>query len=352
MQWSSSVAPAAKFQERAAVVKQWLDQAIRPSDSTALPPTITHQQPEDAIATQPALHIITQPAPPQSRGTRTPPSQPRYAPNPFLHTPAHDAPNPPPNIPTTQPIEGAFHPAQEEPPVTAVYPIAARVYYDVDSDTGSESDLVICEIQAPEALTLADVIDETSNDSDDEGDDEHVKADWACPNDLQCDPLLWAGVKQANWALHVNGSFSSERQLKSHVRITFLKEVLARIDKETAWLSADCVNGCSALLQHTFGGGECALISTFAMQTLLNDKRLGPAIIWCLTRSSKYWEKNVWIIPIHDPERMHWFLEWLPKIESLVSLLTTNANDQGYAMELKLSEWIARPLVVSVAATN
>ncbi|KAL0057265.1 hypothetical protein AAF712_016102 [Marasmius tenuissimus] len=350
MQWSSTVAPAAKFRERVAVVKQWLDRAIPLSDSTSHPPTITNQRSENAFAPLPALQTTPQPAL----------SQPYTLLN-------------PPNIPTAQPIPRTSHHAQEEPPVSAAHPNS--MFYDVDSESGSESDLEICELQAPEALTLVDVIDETGNDSDDEDVEEHVKADWTSPNDLQCDPLLWAGVKQANWALQIKGSFSSEQQFQSHIRIVFLKEALTRIDKETAWLSADCVNGCSALLQHTFGGGECALISTFAMQTFLNDKRLSPVTIWRLTRSTRYWEKKVWIIPIHNPERMHWCLaiarrereqitifdsfgsrssmqEWLPRIEALVSLLATNASDQGYTMELKLYEWTARPLVVTVAATN
>ncbi|KAK1217897.1 hypothetical protein PQX77_019429 [Marasmius sp. AFHP31] len=349
VQWSSSVAPAAKFEERVAVVKQWLDQAIPPSN----------------------------PPPAATPTTSTPPL--RYAANPILppspYSPAHDAPNPTPNMPTARLIQRLSHHAREESPVTAVYPNDTQAYYDVDSDTGSESDLEISEPQAPEALTLADVIDETGNDSDDEDEDKHVRADWSSPNDLQCDPLLWAGVQQSNRALQIKGSFSSERQFQSHVRVLFSKEALARIDKETAWLSADCVNSCSALLQHTFGGSECALITTFAMQTFLNDKRLGLGTVWRLTRGTKYWEKNVWIIPIHDPERMYWCLaiahwerkqitifnsfasrpamqEWMPKIESLVLLLTTNASDQGYAIELKLSEWIARPLVVSPLQTN
>ncbi|KAJ8077749.1 hypothetical protein PM082_002182 [Marasmius tenuissimus] len=414
-QWSSSIAPAAKFRERAAAVQRWLDRVSTPSApiphftaTTSRPqaPNITSPlQPVSnstrSVLTTPGPHSPTHVPAPEAHynlysyapSPYAPTASNHHAPNiptpsPSSHRPVHPTPIAQPTVPTPPPCSQvnsqyrmtvdtcaptppAFTPASESPASTQMN--QGQVSYDVDSDTGSESDLEICELQAPEALTLADVIDNSETDSDDE--DEHTMAEWTVSDNLQYDPLLWAGVKQANRNIQIQGPFSAERQLRADVRTLFLRDTLTRIDKETAWLSADCVNSCSALLRHSFGGDECALISTFAMQTFLNDKRTGPATIWRLLRATKYWTKKTWIIPIHDSDRMHWIVaivrrerkqillfdsfadrasmsDWLPKIEMLVSCLAANAIDQGYEIELKLSEWSSRPLVLSPLQTN
>ncbi|KAJ8080970.1 hypothetical protein PM082_017805 [Marasmius tenuissimus] len=315
-------------------VQQWLDQVSAPTPNfaaTALRPqalhitsplpttfpsapsvvnTIAQQQPfrTEYNSTQGVLTNPSQQSPVhEARPTLYSHASSPYAPttshldhppntpttSPITHHPVHPAPTAPPTIPTASstvptamprfqvnpqyrstvdtcaPTPPVFMPASKSPASTRTD--EGQVYYDVNSNTGSESDLEICELQAPEALTLADVIDNSDTDSDEE--DKQTTAEWTVVENLQYDPLLWASVKHVNQNIQIQGSFSAERQLQMDICTLFLKDTLTRIDKETAWLSTDCVNGCSALLRHSFGGEE--------------------STIWRLLRATKYWTKKM-----------------------------------------------------------
>ncbi|KAK1219215.1 hypothetical protein PQX77_018091 [Marasmius sp. AFHP31] len=141
MQWSSSVAPATKLEEQVAVIKRWLNQAIPMPDSTSCSPTTTGLQSQNAITPPPAPRNALQPAATPTTST------------PIVHT----SPSP-----KSGQLYTATNTTYSKPPF-------------------SKSNLEIGNLQAPEALTLVDDIGKSDNNSDDEDEDEHAKADWIAP---------------------------------------------------------------------------------------------------------------------------------------------------------------------------
>ena len=54
-------------------------------------------------------------------------------------------------------------------------------------------------------------------------------------------------------------------------------------------------------------GGRPAILSSFAMAQQRDGTSLDDGM-WRVNHRSRYWEKDVWIIPIHQPSTQHWEL--------------------------------------------
>jgi hypothetical protein len=81
----------------------------------------------------------------------------------------------------------------------------------------------------------------------------------------------------------------------------------------TAWLNDVCINGGALLLQGHLSSStslyaqhsqQCAVLSSFDLLRIRYNR--SDDDIWNHTRGSRYWEKNIWILPIHRPD--HWVL--------------------------------------------
>lgn len=75
-----------------------------------------------------------------------------------------------------------------------------------------------------------------------------------------------------------------------------------------------CMNGLPKLLQELFArdpqhrlpAGRCAIFSTYDLNRVCY--RASNSELWRSTYRHKFWEKDVWIIPIHRPLERHWVL--------------------------------------------
>ena len=148
------------------------------------------------------------------------------------------------------------------------------------------------------------------------------------------------------------------------------------LETPTALLNDVCINGGAALLQHLFSAPShpsamhsqrCALLSTFTLVKIRHQASSDD--LWRCVRHSYYWQKDVWILPIHRPQQRHWVLcclsfntrelflfdslasrkAWcadLHDIATLLDRLASLANQQGHPFTHTSQGWVARPLVV------
>ncbi|KAL0573317.1 hypothetical protein V5O48_008639 [Marasmius crinis-equi] len=221
-------------------------------------------------------------------------------------------------------------------------------------------------------------------DSDSDGEDE-LRFTWKPPNGLRYDLLLHQCVKKGYVHPTLAGQWRDRRLLKSLGNVfVFGAAEFGRMDSPTAWLDEDCMNGIAHLIRERNSGVECAYISTYAIPTLAkeNGNYLG---LWKTIRGSRYWERDVWLIPIHSRSRRHWALavvkakeqqivlfdsfadrqflsEWAPlteyfqRVHLTIMCLVKLAQDNGEAFAssnfLCLSNWTARPLEIRRKQTN
>lgn len=165
---------------------------------------------------------------------------------------------------------------------------------------------------------------------------------------------------------------------------------LSRLSRPTSRLNDDCINTCGKLLYSLFPSqhaNNCAILSTYVLadhrNPIYDDNRT-----WRNSKSTEYWTKGVWIIPIHRLEQQHWVLcvinriskhidffdsfaqrsEWMKDVQvsfvhfsrgpcdsqstlqdvmTLISRLERTAIDHGYALANSPSGWTASPINAS-----
>ncbi|KAG1728250.1 uncharacterized protein EDB91DRAFT_1314088 [Suillus paluster] len=142
----------------------------------------------------------------------------------------------------------------------------------------------------------------------------------------------------------------------------------------TAYLNDVCINGCAMLLQIDIPNPIVAIFSTHDLPRI--HYNAADDILWRNTSWTRYWEKDVWIIPIHRPASVgHWVVcviylsrkeihlfdslaerkPWkhdLKDIMKLVCRLLVVAHQRDKQVHIDLDGWVARPLTVKPLQTN
>lgn len=83
--------------------------------------------------------------------------------------------------------------------------------------------------------------------------------------------------------------------------------MVALLSRPSSLLSGDAMNGCAFLLTSL----ASRQFSTAALHSyLLHYHRLNPnnPLIWKLVKRTSYWEKDIWVIPVHVVKKEHWVL--------------------------------------------
>lgn len=159
-------------------------------------------------------------------------------------------------------------------------------------------------------------------------------------------------------------------------RQVFDPKDIACLSSPTACLNDVCINGCAALLysELKLPTVDCAILSTYDLPRIrcnAADERIWRNISW-----TSYWEKNVWIVPIHRPSGVgHWVIciiyfqtkelhlfdsladqePWendVKDIMKLIERLLTIARQRHSGVQIDLEGWQSRALNVNPCQSN
>ena len=116
---------------------------------------------------------------------------------------------------------------------------------------------------------------------------------------------------------------------------------ISRLRNPTGWLNDNCLNACAQLLAGHFGtenviGGRPAILSSFAMA----QQRDGASVdegVWRVNHRSRYWEKDVWIIPIHQPSSLHWELAVVYLRQCRIAYFDSFAHPNSWEVDVEVS---------------
>jgi Ulp1 family protease len=166
------------------------------------------------------------------------------------------------------------------------------------------------------------------------------------------------------------------RATKVHVGFCFRPKDLQILASRTALINDACLNGSAILLQEycqSKHAGRCAILSTYDLVRIRYN--CDDTNLWRHVENSSYWLKNIWILPIHRPQDVHWVLAiihvhkheihifdsfaekrgWkkdLQDIMRLVERMVLIANHHGKALHVTTEGWIARPVCLRGLQTN
>ena len=91
-------------------------------------------------------------------------------------------------------------------------------------------------------------------------------------------------------------------------RITFERPDIAMLASPTSCINDVCINGCIPLLFAALGVPEEHPYAVFSTFDLPRANRDDDDHLWRVTQHTKFWTKDIWIIPIHRPSSQHWVL--------------------------------------------
>jgi Ulp1 family protease len=70
-------------------------------------------------------------------------------------------------------------------------------------------------------------------------------------------------------------------------------------------LNDEAINGCSAILAFWLKSQPHSF-AYFSSYEFARWQQNGRSRTWNFTRHLQYWNRNVWIIPVHDSVHLHW----------------------------------------------
>ena len=105
-----------------------------------------------------------------------------------------------------------------------------------------------------------------------------------------------------------------------------------------ARLNDTCINGCGALLYSAFLSADaqrCAILSTHDL--LRAQYNAADDVLWRNTSWTEYWEKDVWILPIHQPSRIgHWVVCTIDFSSKRLFLFDSLADRSSWKKDIKV----------------
>ncbi|KAG2088061.1 uncharacterized protein F5147DRAFT_727168 [Suillus discolor] len=152
---------------------------------------------------------------------------------------------------------------------------------------------------------------------------------------------------------------------------------IACLNSPTARLNDGVINGCAAILYSQFKipAVNCAILSTFDITRIRSNE--ADDRIWRNARWTSYWEKDVWILPIHRTNVVggHWVIciiylktkemhmfdsladekSWEPDVNDIMTLIDrylTIARQRHSDVQIDLEGWQGRMLNVAPCQSN
>ncbi|KAG2125734.1 hypothetical protein DEU56DRAFT_873029 [Suillus clintonianus] len=230
----------------------------------------------------------------------------------------------------------------------------------------------------PEQAALADILEGDSAGAEFNEDQDFVSnvcADmvWDCPEGLLIDDFR---VPSQDSHVIVPGrvatrTTSSTGGFPCHV---FEPRDIGFLARPTAFLNDVCINGCAVLLQKDMPNSAVAVFSTYDLPRIrynAADDRL-----WRNTSWTRYWEKDVWVLPIHRPSDVgHWVVciiylsrkelhlfdslaerrPWKQDVKDVMKFvcrLLMVARQRDKNVHIDMDGWVARPLTLKPLQTN
>ncbi|KAM6491874.1 hypothetical protein JOM56_012733 [Amanita muscaria] len=228
-------------------------------------------------------------------------------------------------------------------------------------------------------------LDEDDLDTDSEDVDAEVTSEnptvrllWAVPEGLTYDSQLFSVLQSEalrNTVSSINGNHSRIFRWLGYTHYFDARE-MGILSTESACLNDVCVNGGAALFQSIFDtNSKFALLSTFDLPRIryhATDQN-----VWRNIRHSLYWEKNIWVLPIHRSNPVgHWVLcviniatkqlslfdslagraPWKSELNVIMQLISRFVvlarKHGGSSLHVEMDGWVAQPITTWAFQTN
>ncbi|KAG2159668.1 uncharacterized protein EDB93DRAFT_1236976 [Suillus bovinus] len=202
---------------------------------------------------------------------------------------------------------------------------------------------------ASRSTTLLSINAESLTAPDPEGGDEFPVADPDHPMAINSEQAALADVLEGQMGVLELGDEDDDNDSTDYARGAnviihwdlpeiFDPKDIGFLSSPTARLNDVCINSCTILLWHsqlTTSGAQCAILSTHNLPRI--HYNVPDDVIWRNSSWVCYWEKDIWVLPIHHPSGIgHWVLcvIWLSNKE--LHLFDSLGNRQPWQNDVKV----------------
>lgn len=233
-----------------------------------------------------------------------------------------------------------------------------------------------------EHATLADILEgdlgreEVAFDSMDYVNDTHAVIVWEAPEAALIDHTYVPRKEEHTIVPGIVAERNHPSQ-DGYPHQIFEPKDIALLASPTACLNDTCINGCAVLLFSKLKSvvtGRCALLTSHDLPRIRYNA--SDDILWRNVSYTRYWEKDIWILPIHRPSNIgHWVLcvvrlsskelhlfdslaekkPWkndVKDVMKLIARLLAIARQRRHHVATELDGWTARPLKITPVQTN
>ncbi|KAJ8469462.1 hypothetical protein ONZ45_g16881 [Pleurotus djamor] len=175
-------------------------------------------------------------------------------------------------------------------------------------------------------------------------------------------------------AIHNRSVNFPQRVIGSSRNLGFDKTDLERLMDPYGWLNAACINSLNLHLSLAIPTApDYAIFDTYALVHVAN--KINDEAMWESISNTRFWEKTVFIIPIHRPTQSHWVLSvvrlqtrtydvfdsfgepthWQSDLELVSTLLARCmrlATMRGIPFNVDTEDWTAQPICTAALQQN
>ncbi|KAJ6582196.1 hypothetical protein B0H19DRAFT_1370295 [Mycena capillaripes] len=202
---------------------------------------------------------------------------------------------------------------RRQPLRTAAEPLATSEDYITTPDeleSGAMSD-------PEDVITVQEMLENSHLDEDSsvlDSDSVQFVTVWKCPENLHVDGRLLHAVQEANHLAFVDCRRGVRVivGLQDRPSLRIEPEDLDHVTSSNGWLNGFVLTGLAAAFLNLFGhptsasaanANRCAVLSTYDLPRA--RYKASDDEIWRHTHCTKFWEKDLWLIPIHRPDEEH-----------------------------------------------
>ncbi|KAJ3558744.1 hypothetical protein NM688_g740 [Phlebia brevispora] len=192
-----------------------------------------------------------------------------------------------------------------------------------------------------------------------------LNARWTIPAVFRAD-CFWEIWFFANISLPDTTSTFTRGWSFEERRVCFSPSDLARLADPHAQLNDICIDDCAALLREVFGNVQqaCAVFTTFEVSSL---RRGAHDTLSRSARRNRYWERDIWLLPLYQEDRKHWTLAVLIRSQRAIYQFDSFADETFWRQDVQdalslvetllghdtsLNVWTAYPLSTTAQQTN
>lgn len=138
-------------------------------------------------------------------------------------------------------------------------------------------------------------------------------------------------------ATHVVANLDGRR------RLTIEPGDLDRLRQPTRWLNNICLNGVARALLDLYRdpttstsahAARCAVLSTLDLHQV--QYNTSDAVMWHHLSPTKYWEKPIWLVPIHRRAQSHWVLAVVSVPDTTLYFFDSFSDRERWDADLKV----------------